>query len=79
MILVYAETQDGKVKKSALESVYFGSKLAALNGSSCVALILGPAADAGRLDGGGPVKVRMTLEIAGLGLVHTVNDEIALE
>jgi hypothetical protein len=37
------------------------------------------AAEAGRLDGSGPVKVSMTLEIAGLGLVHTVNDEIPLE
>ena len=37
------------------------------------------AAEAGRLDGSGPLKVSMTLEITGLGLVHTVNDEIALE
>lgn len=57
MILVYAETQDGKVKKSALESVYFGSKLAALNGSSCVALILGPASDGGKLGTYGAAEV----------------------
>jgi len=37
------------------------------------------AAEAGRLDGSVPVRVSMTLEIVGLGLVHTVNDEIALE
>ena len=37
------------------------------------------AAEAGRLKGSEPVKVRMTLEINGLGLVHTVNDEIPLE
>ena len=37
------------------------------------------AAAAGRLDGSGPLRVSMTLEIADLGLVHTVDDEIALE
>jgi hypothetical protein len=37
------------------------------------------AAEAGRLDGSGPVKVSMTLEIPELGLVYTVNDEIARE
>ncbi len=49
MILVYVETQDGKVKKSALESVYFGAKLAAMNGTSCIALLLGKAEDGGKL------------------------------
>jgi hypothetical protein len=37
------------------------------------------AVEAGRLDGSGPLRVSMTLEIAGLGLVHTVDGEIALE
>ena len=37
------------------------------------------AAEAGRLDGSEPLRVSMTLEIAGLGLVHTVDGEIALE
>jgi Family of unknown function (DUF6494) len=37
------------------------------------------AAEAGRLDSSRPLRVRMTLEIAGLGLVHTVDGEIALE
>ena len=37
------------------------------------------AADAGRLDGSEPLRVSMTLEVAGLGLVHTVDGEIALE
>lgn len=49
MILIYAETLDGKVKKSALEAVYFGSKLAALKGTTCAALILGKSEDGGRL------------------------------
>lgn len=57
MVLVYIEAQDGKVKKSALESVYYGSKTAALNGDTCVALILGHADDAGRLGGFGANEV----------------------
>jgi hypothetical protein len=34
---------------------------------------------AGRLDGSVPLGVRMTLEISGLGVVHTVDGEIDLE
>ena len=34
---------------------------------------------AGKLDGSGPFKATMTLEIAGLGLTHTIEDEIAVE
>ena len=34
---------------------------------------------AGKLDGIGPLKASMTLEIAALGLEHTVDGEIALE
>jgi len=49
MILVFAETQDGKLKKSALETVYFGSQMAAAQSSTCVALVIGKADDAGRL------------------------------
>jgi len=37
------------------------------------------AAAGGRLDSNEPLRVSMTLEIAGLGLVHTVDVEIALE
>jgi hypothetical protein len=49
MILVVAETLDGKVRKSALEAVYFGSKVGELLGVSCNALILGNCTDGGRL------------------------------
>ena len=49
MILVFAETQDGKLKKSALEAVYFGSKIAADRGVQCGAIVIGQAGDAGRL------------------------------
>jgi len=37
------------------------------------------ASAAGKLDGIGPLKTSMTLEIAALGLKHTVDGEIALE
>ena len=37
------------------------------------------AAVAGKLEGIGPLKTRMTLEIAALGLKHSVDGEIALE
>ncbi len=57
MVLVYTEVQDGKVKKSALESVFYGSKVAASSGTTCVALILGHADDAGRLGGFGANEV----------------------
>jgi electron transfer flavoprotein alpha subunit len=49
MVLVYAETQDGKLKKSAFETVFYGSKVAEAQGSSCVVLILGEAEGAARL------------------------------
>jgi ribulose 1,5-bisphosphate synthetase/thiazole synthase len=37
------------------------------------------AAAAGKLEGTGPLKASMTLEIGALGLVHTVDGKIALE
>ncbi len=57
MVLVYTEAQDGKVKKSALESVFYGSRVAASDGTTCVALLLGHADDAGRLGGFGANEV----------------------
>src|SRR5688572_7600852 len=49
MVLVVAETLEGKVRKSALEAVYYGSKVAELSGSTCTALLLGPCVDGGKL------------------------------
>lgn len=46
---MFAETQDGKVKKSAREAVFYGAKMAELRQDTCVALVLGTAADAGSL------------------------------
>ena len=49
MVLVFAETLDGKVRKSALEAVFYGAKAAEINGTSCHALILGPCNDGKKL------------------------------
>ncbi len=48
-ILIYAESQGGKVKKSAFECVYYGNKIAKLLGEECVALVLGSVENAGEL------------------------------
>ena len=49
MILIYAETQEGRVKKSGLECVYYGSRMAESMNTDCVAVVFGEANDAGRL------------------------------
>ena len=48
-VLVYAETPGNKIKKAALECVFYGKKVAEAEGSECVALVLGNATDAGVL------------------------------
>jgi len=48
-VLVYAETQSNKIKKAALECVYYGKKVAEAEGTTCVALVLGSAENAGSL------------------------------
>ena len=57
MVLVYTEAQDGKIKKAALESVYYGSKIAAAKSTTCVALIFGQVQDAGKLGSYGANEV----------------------
>lgn len=57
MVLVIAETLDGKIKNSSFETVYYGSKVAEILGSSCHALILGPCSDGGRLGNFGAKEV----------------------
>ena len=57
MIMVFAETQDGKIKRSALESVYYGSKIAAAQGTTCTALVLGQVEDGGKLGAYGANEV----------------------
>ena len=55
--MVFAETQDGKIKRSALESVYYGSKVAAAQGTTCAALVLGQVEDGGKLGAYGANEV----------------------
>lgn len=57
MILVVAESLEGKVRKSALESVYYGSRVASMLQTSCNALIIGDCQDGGRLAGYGAAEV----------------------
>lgn len=49
MILVVAEALEGKVRKSAFEAVYYGTKTAELTGAECHALILGECTDGAKL------------------------------
>ncbi len=70
MILVYAETQEGKLKKSAFEAVYFGSQLAAQRGLECHALVLGPVNNGGELGAYGAKKVWHIAD-AGLATLDT--------
>ena len=57
MVLVFAEHQKGKFKKAALETVTYGAKTAALLNTSCAALVLGNAENAGDLGKYGASKV----------------------
>ena len=41
MVLVFAESQKGHIKKAALEAVTYGKKVATMLGSGCVAVTLG--------------------------------------
>lgn len=49
MVLVFAESPRGNLKKAAFEAVTYGKKVADLLGTSCVALTLGTVKDAGEL------------------------------
>lgn len=57
MVLVVAESQDGKIRKASLEAVYYGSKVGELNGTSCTALILGPCQDGDKLGSYGAKEI----------------------
>jgi electron transfer flavoprotein alpha subunit len=57
MIIVYAETQKGKFKKTAYEAVTYGQQIAQSLGSECAALVLGKAEEAGELGKYGAAKV----------------------
>lgn len=57
MVLVFAESQKGVFKKTALEAVYYGHKTAEILGSSCAAITLGPVDNAAVLGQYGASKV----------------------
>lgn len=43
MILIFTEIADGAIKKSSLEAIYYGSKVAEMMGTSAIALAIGQA------------------------------------
>ncbi len=57
MVLVYAESPKGQFKKSALEAVTYGKMVADAMGTSCTALVIGNAENAGQLGKYGASKV----------------------
>ena len=67
MVLVFAESPRGQFKKAAFEAVTYGKKTAALLGTECVALTLGPVKDAGDLGRYGAARV---INIADASLEH---------
>jgi electron transfer flavoprotein alpha subunit len=46
-VLVYIESPKGKIKKTGFEVAYYGSKLAASQGTDCIALLIGKTDNAG--------------------------------
>ena len=57
MVLVFAETTNGHLKKAAFEAVTYGYKTAQMLGTQCVALTLGSVENAGQLGKYGAAKV----------------------
>ncbi len=57
MVLVFAESPRGQFKKAAFEAVTYGKKAADLLGTTCTALVLGTAKDAGELGRYGASRV----------------------
>ncbi|MEO6130979.1 MAG: electron transfer flavoprotein subunit alpha/FixB family protein [Saprospiraceae bacterium] len=70
MVLVVAETLEGKIRNASFETIYYGSKVADILGTSCHALVLGPCADAARMGGYGAMEV-MHIEDAVLSSFDT--------
>ncbi|MEZ5043382.1 MAG: electron transfer flavoprotein subunit alpha/FixB family protein [Saprospiraceae bacterium] len=57
MVLVFAESQKGQIKKAAFEAVYYGYKTAEILGTTCAAITLGPVEHAETLGQYGAAKV----------------------
>lgn len=64
MVLVFAESPRGNLKKAAFEAVTYGKKVADLLGTSCVALTVGSVKDAAELGRYGASRV---LQIEQIG------------
>lgn len=57
MVLVYAESPGGQLKKAAFEAVTYGAKTAQALGTTCAAIVLGDADNAAQLGQYGASKV----------------------
>jgi electron transfer flavoprotein alpha subunit len=57
MILIYAESPKGKLKKAAFEAVTYGKKIADASGDTCIALTFGNVENADQLGKYGASKV----------------------
>jgi electron transfer flavoprotein alpha subunit len=57
MVLVFAESHGGQFKKTSIEAVTYGKKVAELLGTTCVALTLGTVKEAGELGRYGASRV----------------------
>ena len=44
-VLIFAELDEGKIKKSSQEAIFYGAKVAEMTGTSATAIIIGPADD----------------------------------
>ncbi len=65
MVLVFAESPRGQIKKTSFEAVTYGKKVADQLGTSCVAVVLGThAANAGELGKYGASKVLQVADAA---------------
>lgn len=74
MVLVFAESPRGVLKKAAFEAVTYGKKTADLLGTTCVALTLGPVQNAGELGVYGASRV---LNVADKAFEHFDSQAIA--
>lgn len=57
MVLIYAESPNGKLKKTTFEAVTYGAKTAQAMGTECVALVIGDAENPAQLGKYGASKV----------------------
>ena len=66
-VLVFAENTKGKFKKTTLETVTYGAKVAEMTGATCHVVVIGEAENAGEL---GVYGAKSVHQIKGSGLDH---------